>query len=129
MALQGTGSTRHGKAAVEYFVTFMEEERRIVATFTSGNAIGVVDEPVLHKGVPKSQRGKLWMVKIGVIDKSLADSLPFPREDFERVIRQLHEFVLKESPPQEERHSSQSRGPSISTKQRKKRLRSRRTTR
>jgi hypothetical protein len=55
-----------------------------------------VGMPVLRRGVPRNRRGKLWTVKIGVIDEVLAASQPYPAEDFDTVIRQLQEFLVNE---------------------------------
>ncbi|HZZ28996.1 MAG TPA: hypothetical protein VFE46_13425 [Pirellulales bacterium] len=54
---------------------------------TSGNVIGVVEEPILLD--PDKPLEKQRMVKIGVIDPKKG----VPRFDAERVIRRLRDFV------------------------------------
>ncbi len=67
-----------------------------IATFIQGNAIGVVEEPVIPGGVPKESRGDLWRVKIGVIDGKVARFGPFPADVFDGVIGELRAFLHKE---------------------------------
>jgi hypothetical protein len=69
----------------------MPEKTRLVVRFQQGNAVGVVEEPIRTDGkrVPRNK----WMVKIGVADKKLARSLPFPRADVLEVIRLLKEYL------------------------------------
>ncbi len=67
---------------------------RLVAYFTSGNAVGVVLEPPGSTDLPEQERQRTWLVKIGVMNAEVAASLPCPAQDFENVIRELRTFLL-----------------------------------
>ena len=74
----------------------MAKTYRTIATFIQGNAIGVVEEPVLARGVPRERRGELWRVKIGLSGRAGARSGPFPAGAFDAVVRELRAFLRKE---------------------------------
>jgi hypothetical protein len=70
----------------------MEKTYKRIAEFISGNVIGIVEEPdPVDPSVPLEEQR---MVKIGVLDQNQ----PLPKEDAEKVIQQLREFVTRVNP-------------------------------
>jgi len=86
-----------GRARTSFFISdsiiSMAEAHRVIVTFREGNAVGVIDEPIVPGGVPPERRRQLWNVKIGVVDENLARLQPFPRADFLKVIERLSTFL------------------------------------
>lgn len=66
---------------------------RLIVTFIHGNAIGVIEEPLICGGVPPEQRKDLWHVKIGIIDETFTRSFPFPEQQFQQVTGDLLSFL------------------------------------
>jgi hypothetical protein len=64
-----------------------------IARFVSGNIIGIVEEPLDLRGIPKRERRNHRLVKIGVIDPNLAEKETFPMEDAEKVVSRLYDFT------------------------------------
>lgn len=69
---------------------------RTITTIIHGNAIGVIEEPVLPGGIPPERRAECWVVKIGAVDAALAASSPFPEKLFTRVIDDLVAFLKEQ---------------------------------
>jgi hypothetical protein len=77
---------------VTYFsASRMAPQLREVVRFTSGNAVGVVVEPVpLDPARPLHQQQE---VRIGVLDEERARREPFPADDVRIVTEQLRHFL------------------------------------
>ena len=66
---------------------------KLIASFVHGNALGVVLEPSgTPKDIPLSDLANTWHVRIGPLVPECAIGTEFPKEDYERVVRDLAEF-------------------------------------
>ena len=69
----------------------MDQQTREIIRFTSGNAIGVIIEPVPVN--PALALDQQLIVKIGVVDEEHARREPFPDEDMRVVTENLLTFL------------------------------------
>ncbi len=68
----------------------------LIASFTHGNAVGVILEPAdAAELFAEDKRPTTWMVRIGPVDADIAANAEFPQDDYELVVRDLRDFLLK----------------------------------
>jgi hypothetical protein len=75
----------------------MHKRYRIIAQYTEGNVIGIVEELIAPPGTRAADlahREDFRMVKIGVIDTARARREPFPAREFGVISGKLQEYLL-----------------------------------
>lgn len=65
----------------------------LIVSYVHGNALGVILEPAgAREQYAEDELRKLWQVRIGVLVAEAAIGKEYPKEDFDKVVRDLVAF-------------------------------------
>jgi hypothetical protein len=86
------------REALYYFLPRlpMMQGCNLIVAFVHGNALGVVLEPRAVDGMNDDDRKNLWKVCLGPLVEEVAIGSEYPKEDCDRVVKDLVRFLDKE---------------------------------